>query len=743
MKKLLTVALAAAIMLAMTFALASCGDGQCDGSEVGEGANQLSRKEPTCTSQGYIEYECSKGGDAHVVILEALGHENIKWFTDVLPTCTTNGSEHSECTVCGEQVETKIIPMTGHNESDWIIDKAATCVDNGEKHTECSVCNEVISTQVIEAPGHNLDEEWKVSVPVTCLTDGEIYQECTECGDKWYEVVKAVGHIPNEEFTVRREATCLVEGYEELECSECSEVLEKRAIPQSDHHKIDKIVVAPTCTENGTKQVVCRDCEEIFGTETAFATGHDEQLVVDVAPTCTEPGIGHVACPNCGLTYDKQPLDPLGHAIEDGVCVNLGCDVYERNITVVYKSPSLATLPESYSVTVYSDYDFVPEIPVVGGFYTVVETEIAENGRDAVYSVVYLKNYVKLITSVETIEVSVPYGTFASDLNLPLVVKGYTADGEEVNVQARWTHEGYDPKFNSDSQVLTGKVLLDGQVNLYYLTVKEITAIVTVGKNFVNVNDAIIGEIPYNTPFAELGLPETVVAFDNRGERHELAVRWSSVGYNPKTAGIQTITGELIDEDGYVLREPVAKAHVVVVKNIVSADDVDFGLVVYGTKFINAGIPSTVKCYAEDGTVVELGVTWNTSLYDPNKLGKQTLTGKISGIDGYKVTDVEVNLNIDIRKTIVEIPCTPAGYIDLGFIERGTLFADIPNFHNQYSVIQVVTNDGTTRNVRVIWDSSSYNPNNYNENTIIGHLELTDDLWIEDTTIIARYTAIG
>ena len=746
MKKVLTAVIAAAMMLAMACALSACSEEPCKGDEVGKGANQLSRKEPTCTSQGYIEYECSKGGANHVVILDALGHGNIKWFDDVLATCTTDGSKHSECTVCGEQVDTKVIAATGHTESAWKIDKAATCLDNGSKHTECKTCGELISQQVIVATGHDMDPVWKTTKYVTCLEDGEKYQKCKNCDYKVYETVKAQGHQYGDEYTVTITPTCKTEGCEELRCDECGTLIDRRAIAITDHNRIEVLTVAPTCTENGVKQIVCsyRECGEVFGTETAFAIGHELETIVDVEPDCLNTGWEHKACIRCDLEYDKQVVAATGHWIVDGECINFGCDIYERIISVNYKSPTLMSIPESYSFVVYSNEEIViNKIPEIGGYYSVVEIENADNGRDVTYNVIYLKNSVKLVTSVEKIVVNVPYNTKFGDIGLPVDIIGYTDDGEQVNLKAEWYGSQYNSTNNKYTQILVGKVYIGmDMTNLCYLKVHEIIAEVTVGPNIVSVNDSYIGEVVYNTPFADINLPQTVVAFDNTGARYDLAVDWSSDGYDPSKAGVQTITGTVIGTDGQKIKDVVAKAVVVVVKNIVKVEDVDFGLIIYGTKFNLAGIPNTVTCYAEDGTKVQLGVTWNTSAYNPNQLGKQTVSGKISGVDGYKVSDVNVNLHIDIKKAIETIVVAPAGYIDLGYVKVGTSFADVPNLHTQYSVVQVRLNDGTTRNVRIIWDSTSYNPNAQGAQTIIGHFELTDDLWIEDTTVIARYEGI-
>ena len=69
-------------------------------------------------------------------------------------TCTQNGKydEVIYCVNCRAQMSrtTKVIDPLGHTESDWIVDVEATTTTEGSKHTECTVCGEVIKTETIE-----------------------------------------------------------------------------------------------------------------------------------------------------------------------------------------------------------------------------------------------------------------------------------------------------------------------------------------------------------------------------------------------------------------------------------------------------------------------------------------------------------------------------------------------------------------------------------------------------------------
>ena len=87
-------------------------------------------------------------------------------------TCITNGSydEVVYCVNCGTQMSrtTKTIDATGHTESDWIVDVEPTTTTEGSKHTECTVCGEKIRTEVIE-------KTYSQGLEYTLNDDGQSY----------------------------------------------------------------------------------------------------------------------------------------------------------------------------------------------------------------------------------------------------------------------------------------------------------------------------------------------------------------------------------------------------------------------------------------------------------------------------------------------------------------------------------------------------------------------------------------
>lgn len=74
------------------------------------------------------------GGNAHV-------HTPGDWIVDVEPTCTTSGSKHTECTVCGYELENIYIPALEHS-YDSVVTKEATCTEPGIVTHTCIRCSD-------------------------------------------------------------------------------------------------------------------------------------------------------------------------------------------------------------------------------------------------------------------------------------------------------------------------------------------------------------------------------------------------------------------------------------------------------------------------------------------------------------------------------------------------------------------------------------------------------------------------
>ena len=104
------------------------------------------------------------------------------WIVDKSSTCTSEGTRHRSCTLCGETVETEAIPPVNHSPGSWIIDKKSTCSAEGVRHQECTQCRTKVITIHMAKAAHN---EYTIpgqsaTATATGLTDGK---RCRICGE--------------------------------------------------------------------------------------------------------------------------------------------------------------------------------------------------------------------------------------------------------------------------------------------------------------------------------------------------------------------------------------------------------------------------------------------------------------------------------------------------------------------------------------------------------------------------------
>lgn len=140
-------------------------------------------KESTCTTAGYSGDEVCK--HCHEVIkkgheLALAQHQWGEWKTTTPASCTHEGEETRQCSVC-QKTESKTLAKTAHN-TEIVGAKAPSCASEGYTGDEvCKDCHATIKK------GHKLDKTahqwsaWKTTTNPSYAFEGEQTRQCSQC----------------------------------------------------------------------------------------------------------------------------------------------------------------------------------------------------------------------------------------------------------------------------------------------------------------------------------------------------------------------------------------------------------------------------------------------------------------------------------------------------------------------------------------------------------------------------------
>lgn len=147
-------------------------------------------EKPTCTHEGYLQYECVQCGYSYTnYSIEETGHYYVASTT--VATCTSGGYTVYTCTRCGDSYTDNYTNPLGHNyESAYY---PATCTDYGKTVFTCQVCGSgYYETDGTYPTGHNYTNE--VITAPTCTADGLRRSTCESCGHTFDTKIIANGH---------------------------------------------------------------------------------------------------------------------------------------------------------------------------------------------------------------------------------------------------------------------------------------------------------------------------------------------------------------------------------------------------------------------------------------------------------------------------------------------------------------------------------------------------------------------
>ena len=279
-------------------------------------------------------------------------------------------------------------------------------------------------------------------------------------------------------------------------------------------------------------------------------------------------------------------------------------------------------------------------------------------------------------------------------------------------------------------------------------TTAECTLIVMGTKRKVTrvPDDVIITNKPIGTAFENLGLPSGVKVETNTGASYSpVPVTWDGSTYNPNKYGEQIITGELhVEKSGFTDGvEPTSKikatARITLIDDRVFTPTLepptyskqlyggDLCFLVFADKYLSGGT-ATVNGEPVSGkfTLDKEQKIYGHSLTASTLLQAGPLQLKViftpDNLKRYTKAECTVDVNVIPRKYMY----SNASYIDNRKI--GTPFAEL-NLSDSFSFYAVGDEkdpEGTGMdfgmNVVTSWDSSTYDPNSFEEQTIYGEV---------------------
>lgn len=333
------------------------------------------------------------------------------------------------------------------------------------------------------------------------------------------------------------------------------------------------------------------------------------------------------------------------------------------------------------------------------------------------------------VSSVNSISgISVVYGTAVENIGLPGIVKVKLSDKSIKEARVTWDFSKYNPNI-AKSYTITGTLAPDVGDTYIVPKTKKASIKVTVKPpiSVSSVSSVSSISVAYETPIENIDLPTTVEVKLSDKSIKVAKVDWDYSKYNPVKNGSYTFYGTITPDDGdnYVVPQSKKAKIKVTVKppvTVSSVSSISSISVPYGTKVENIGLPEVAKVKLSDRSEKTAKVTWDYSKYNPTKAGSYTFIGTITPDDGdtYIVPEnkkASIKVTVKAPVTVSSVSSIPSITVAYGTTEENI---QLP------TTVRVTLSDGSIKNAKVNWDTTSYSSTIPGKYTLSGTLTPLD-----------------
>ena len=326
----------------------------------------VTKKNASCTSTGYRNYECSCGACLRSETIPKTPHNyNLNAATcTTAKKCRTCGyvaqaatghtwnrasatcTASKSCTKCGAVGQAAL----GHAYCQ-VTTKQPTCGASGTYETKCSRCGVGSPTGNGTIPPTG-QHSWNRS-SASCTEA----KKCVNCGTVGQA---ALGHAYSQVTT--KQPTCGAAGTYETKCSRCgigSPTGNGTIAPTGQHTWTYTSTTQPTCTANGYDLYTCSTCKQTKK-ETIEKLGHAYSQVTTKQPTCGAEGTYETKCSRCGIgsPTGNGTIAPTGKhtwkytSTTESTCTANGYDLYTCSVCKQTKKETLDRIEHKYRLVV-------------------------------------------------------------------------------------------------------------------------------------------------------------------------------------------------------------------------------------------------------------------------------------------------------------------------------------------------------------------------------------------------------